>query len=67
MFESGVDVTKFRPGEDITVVAKPHRKEFPGVGNSTLYKGISVLSTEAEDNQHLPSRRLHELLRCFER
>ena len=54
MFESGV-------------VAQPHRKEFPGVRNSTLYKGISDLSTEAEDNQRLPSRRLHELLRCFER
>lgn len=42
----GVDVTQFHLMEDITVVAKPQVREFPGGGKSTTFRAISVTSNE---------------------
>ena len=42
----GVDATQFHLMEDITVVAKPQVREFPGGGKSTTFRAISVTSNE---------------------
>lgn len=42
-----VDVTQFHLQEDITILAKPHRKDFPGGGHSTIFKAVTATSNEA--------------------